>query len=64
MLPIIKDVNDNISICPKCKSKNVTNFDRITGYYLPVDGFCDSKAQEFNDRYRHKFDSAIGDVKI
>ena len=60
----IYTINDNISICPKCKSKNVTNFDRITGYYLPVDGFCDSKAQEFNDRYRHKFDSATGDVKI
>ena len=60
----IYTINDNISICPKCKSTNVTNFDRITGYYLPVNGFCDSKKQEFNDRYRHKFDSAIGDIKM
>lgn len=60
----IYTINDNISVCPKCKSNNVTNFDRITGYYLPVNGFCDSKKQEFKDRYRHGFDSAVGDVKM
>lgn len=60
----IYTINDNISECPKCKSTNVTSFDRITGYYLPIDGYNDSKKQEWKDRYRHSFDSAIGNVKM
>ena len=60
----IYTINDKIDICPKCKSENVTNYDRITGYYLPVNGYNDSKKKEWEDRYRHSFDSAIGDVKL
>ena len=44
----------NISKCPNCNSEDVTVYSRITGYYLPVDGYNNGKKQEFEDRYRHK----------
>lgn len=28
-------VNEEITYCPKCRSHNVTNYSRVTGYYLP-----------------------------
>lgn len=46
-------LNDNIDVCPICKSKNLMTYDRVTGYYLPTRGFNNGKQQEFKDRYRH-----------
>lgn len=46
-------LNDNIDICPICKSKDLMTYDRVTGYYLPTKGFNNGKQQEFKDRYRH-----------
>lgn len=47
-------LNDNLDECPICKSKDVTTYDRVTGYYLPTNGYNNGKKQEFKDRYRHK----------
>jgi len=47
-------LNDNIDVCPICKSTDLMTYDRVTGYYLPTKGFNNGKQQEFNDRYRHK----------
>lgn len=47
-------INDNIDVCPICKSKkDLITYDRITGYYLPTNGYNNGKKQEFKDRYRH-----------
>lgn len=46
-------LNDNIDVCPICKSTDLTTYDRVTGYYLPTNGFNNGKQQEFQDRYRH-----------
>ncbi len=46
-------INDSIEECPICKSKDLVTYDRITGYYLPTNGFNNGKQQEFKDRYRH-----------
>lgn len=46
-------LNDKISECPICKSKDLITYDRCTGYYLPTNGFNNGKQQEFKDRYRH-----------
>ena len=46
-------INDKIDKCPICNSTNLTQFDRITGYYLSIDTFNAGKEQEFQDRYRH-----------
>lgn len=46
-------INDSIDECPICKSKDLVTYDRITGYYLPTNGFNNGKQQEFKDRYRH-----------
>lgn len=46
-------LNDKISECPICKSKDLVTYDRCTGYYLPTNGFNNGKQQEFKDRYRH-----------
>ena len=46
-------INDNIDECPICKSKDLITYDRITGYYLPTNGFNNGKQQEFKDRFRH-----------
>ena len=45
-------INDNLDVCPICKSKNVRVYDRITGYYIPVKGYNKGKLKEFEDRYR------------
>ena len=47
-------INDSIEECPICKSKDLVVYDRITGYYLPTNGFNNGKRKEFEDRYRHK----------
>ena len=47
-------INDKIDKCPICNSTNLTQFDRITGYYLSIDTFNAGKEQEFQDRYRHR----------
>lgn len=47
-------LNDGLDECPICKSKDVTTYDRVTGYYLPTNGYNNGKKQEFKDRYRHK----------
>lgn len=47
-------INDNLDICPICKSSNIRVYDRITGYYIPVNGYNKGKKQEFEDRYRQK----------
>lgn len=46
-------LNDNIDVCPICKSTDLITYDRVTGYYLPTNGFNNGKQQEFQDRYRH-----------
>ena len=46
-------INDSIEECPICKSEDLVTYDRITGYYLPTNGFNNGKQQEFKDRYRH-----------
>lgn len=50
-------INDDIEICPICNSTDLRKYDRITGYYLPIDTFNSSKQKEVEDRFRHK----IGD---
>lgn len=45
-------INDKLSVCPICGSKDLRVYDRITGYYLAVDTFNDGKLQEFEDRHR------------
>ena len=47
-------INDNLDVCPICKSKDLITYDRITGYYLPTLTYGKSKHQEFVERYRHK----------
>lgn len=47
-------INDKIYRCQKCGSTNLITYDRITGYYLPTNGYNDGKQQEFEDRYRQK----------
>lgn len=47
-------INDNLDVCPICKSSNIRVYDRITGYYIPVNGYNKGKKQEFEDRYRQK----------
>ena len=47
-------INDNIEQCPLCESEDLVTYDRITGYYLPTNGFNNGKQQEFKDRYRHE----------
>ncbi len=49
-------INDSIDECPICKSNDLITYDRITGYYLPTNGFNNGKQQEFKDRYRHNID--------
>ncbi len=51
-------INDNLEVCPICKSKHLYVFDRITGYYLCIETFNDGKLQEFKDRHRHKITEA------
>lgn len=47
-------INDKIYRCQKCGSTDLVTYDRITGYYLPTNGYNDGKQQEFEDRYRQK----------
>ena len=47
-------INDKIRRCQKCSSTDLITYDRITGYYLPTNGYNDGKQQEFEDRYRQK----------
>lgn len=47
-------INDYTQNCLICESKDVTSYDRCTGYYLPINGFNKGKQREFKDRYRHK----------
>lgn len=47
-------LNDDIDVCPICKSKDLVTYDRITGYYLPTNGYNDGKIKEQQDRYRQK----------
>ena len=47
-------INDKIEKCQKCGSTDLTTYDRITGYYLPTNGYNNGKKQEFEDRFRHK----------
>ena len=47
-------INDKIEKCQKCGSTDLTIYDRITGYYLPTNGYNNGKKQEFEDRFRHK----------
>lgn len=49
-------INDNIDVCPICQSKDLVTYDRITGYYLPTNGFNNGKKQEFKERYRHSME--------
>ena len=47
-------INDNIEVCPICKSTDLITYDRITGYYLPTLTYGNSKQAEFRQRYRHR----------
>lgn len=49
-------INDKIHRCQKCGSTDLITYDRITGYYLPTNGYNDGKQQEFEDRYRQKIE--------
>ena len=46
-------INDKLDVCPVCGSRDLRVYDRITGYYLPVDTYNNGKKQEFKERYRH-----------
>lgn len=54
-------ITDGISICsicgefmcPICKSHDVSAVSRVTGYYSPVDAWCEGKKQELRDRHRY-----------
>lgn len=46
--------NGAMDKCFLCGSEEIRQYDRITGYYIPVLGYNKGKAQEFKDRYRHK----------
>lgn len=46
-------INDKLDVCPVCGSRNLRVYDRITGYYLPVDTYNNGKKQEFKERHRH-----------
>ena len=46
-------INDKLDVCPVCGSTDLRVYDRITGYYLPVDTYNNGKKQEFKERYRH-----------
>lgn len=48
-------LNDAMSECYICGSQNIRQYDRITGYYIPILGYNAGKKQEFRDRYRHSF---------
>lgn len=43
----------NVEVCPNCGSKNVVTYSKITGYYVPLPNWGDSKVSEFNDRNRY-----------
>lgn len=45
-------INDMITECPICKSKNLRSYDRITGYYVPIDQYGASKKKEQEERFR------------
>lgn len=47
-------LNDDIDTCPICKSNDLVTYDRITGYYLPTNGYNNGKMREQKDRYRQK----------
>ncbi len=49
-------INDEIDKCQKCGSTDLVTYDRITGYYLPTNGYNNGKQQEFKDRYRQKIE--------
>ena len=55
-------INDDIDVCPICRSEDLRAYDRITGYYLPRSTWNDSKVSESKDRYRHKADDISGDL--
>lgn len=42
-----------LKACPKCSSKNVDGYSRITGYYQKVSGWNSGKLQELQDRRRY-----------
>lgn len=44
---------DLLKACPKCSSKNVDGYSRITGYYQKVSGWNSGKLQELQDRRRY-----------
>ena len=46
-------INDKLDVCPVCGSTDLRVYDRITGYYLPVDTYNNGKKQEFKERHRH-----------
>lgn len=46
-------INDKLDVCPVCGSRDLRVYDRITGYYLPVDTYNNGKKQEFKERHRH-----------
>lgn len=43
-----------INPCPKCGSKNIDGWSRITGYLQHIDGWNAGKIQELQDRYKYR----------
>lgn len=47
-------INEKIDECPICKSKQILQYSRITGYYLPTKTWNNGKTAELRDRYGQK----------
>ena len=50
-----EDAQDNLTVCPNCKSKNIDKLQRITGYLVgTTERWNKAKLAELNDRVIHK----------
>ena len=47
-------INTKIDECPVCGSNEILQYSRITGYYLPTNGWNNGKIAELRDRYGQK----------
>lgn len=48
-------------MCPICHSHDVSVISRVTGYYSPVNSWCEGKKQELKDRYRYTIGEQVSD---
>ena len=50
-------INTKIDECPVCGSNEILQYSRITGYYLPTNGWNNGKIAELRDRYGQKINN-------